>query len=315
MKKGVFIPLIIVGSLLITMAGVVAIGSILSGDNKEVTHEYEVDAFTNVSMDIHTANIEFKVAEDDKYKVVCNETEKHYHEVKVEENTLKVNAIDNTKWYEQIFNFNIFKMSVIVYVPNTELNTVDIDISTGNVVVPEQFILANLKVEGSTGDINLKAPVTEKVEIVLSTGNANIETTTKNMEVETSTGQINIKNSNVAETMHLKASTGKISLEDSHAKNLNLVTSTGDMYLSNVIIEEHIEAEASTGGIKFVDSDAATITIKTTTGDVDLVLLSGKIYSISSTTGHVSYPDPDPAGGLCKVTTTTGHINISIKAA
>ena len=35
MKKGVFIPLIIVGSLLITAAGVVAIGSILSGDNNK----------------------------------------------------------------------------------------------------------------------------------------------------------------------------------------------------------------------------------------------------------------------------------------
>ncbi|MBO5851923.1 MAG: DUF4097 family beta strand repeat protein, partial [Clostridia bacterium] len=88
--------------------------------------------------------------------------------------------------------------------------------------------------------------------------------------------------------------------------------STGDVYLENVIAVEKIDIKRSTGDVEFEELDASEIEIKTSTGDVEGTLLTEKTFSIKTNTGDVDVPRLS-SGGLCKITTDTGDIDIEIK--
>ena len=65
-----------------------------------------------------------------------------------------------------------------------------------------------------------------------------------------------------------------------------------------------------TGDIKFDQCDALNIFVETTTGSVKGTIMTSKIFNCQSTSGSVHYPDTY-TGGICKIKTTTGTINIS----
>lgn len=116
------------------------------------------------------------------------------------------------------------------------------------------------------------------------------ELTAENIDFSTTTGDININNVNV---------NGNVETE----------TDTGNITLNNVVAKGDFEIESSTGNVKFEKSDAAQIFVKTSTGNVTGNLLSEKIFITETSTGNVSVPKT-ASGGKCKITTSTGNIEI-----
>ena len=58
--------------------------------------------------------------------------------------------------------------------------------------------------------------------------------------------------------------------------------------------------------------DAAEIYIDTDTGRIAGSLLSGKMFTANTNTGRIRIPD-DTEGGICKLTTNTGDIEVTVE--
>ena len=275
MKKGAVIA-IVVGTLLLIGGGVVLGIGISKGvqEAKGVTNEHEIANFSNVNIDISTATLEFKVSEDGASKVVCEERENYYHTVNVENDTLIIKSVNNKKWYESLFQFSYSPMKVTVYYPASDLGNGVIEASTGNIYIPHDYSFESLSVKASTGNVHVKSDVSTTLNVETSTGNSYIEV---------------------------------------NAKNLNVKASTGNIYLTNTIVEENMYAKLSTGNIHITDSDAQNIDLDASTGNIHAVLLSGKKFEVTTKTGKAHYPASIEGNGTCKVHTSTGNVDITIK--
>lgn len=132
------------------------------------------------------------------------------------------------------------------------------------------------------------------------------------LDIKASTGDINITDKYTFKDISLKLSTGDVTLKYLNCENLSSTGSTGDIRLKGVTVNNKLSLKRSTGDIEIKGSDALEIDIKTATGDVSGTLLSDKIFITESNTGTVKVPKTT-SGGRCKIKTTTGDINISIK--
>lgn len=229
--------------------------------------------FNNISINTDTANITFKLSENEKCKIECFEEINAKHLIEIKNDTISINKNCEKAWYEHIgINFNSPKITV--YLPKKEYSSLKIKESTGNVILPDDFKFDDVDVSLSTGNITAKNLSANKLKLSISTGKVNITNTT--------------------------------------CKNLISNGTTGHITLKNVIASEKISIKRNTGNIEFENSDAAELEIKTTTGFVKGTLLSNKNFITKTSTGNIKTPTT-ATGGKCEITTSTGDIEIDIK--
>ena len=312
MKKGK-IFLIIIAIILVGIGVALIVVGYKNRPNVATEEKtYVVDeSFNNINFDIQTADLKFEKATDDKVKLVCVENAYVTNEIKVENNTLKVTSKENRKWYEFLY-FNFTKYKITLYLKEEVYDNLNTVSSTGDIEIPNNFTFNNVKMELSTGKINLNAKVLDKLNMSASTGKITVNNVSlKEAEIKASTGDIKLSNMNVSNDLKINTSTGDVELNNVNAKNIEIKTSTGDMELIKTIAIEHMELSASTGHIHFDEADAKTIKAKTSTGKVYGVLNTPKTFYATSDTGKISVPKT--TGGECEITTHTGSITITIK--
>lgn len=310
MKKGLKIALIGVGSFLGLFAIDLTVSLIYVKTNETTTTHELKKSFSNIKFDVSTSDIEFIKVDKGYGKVVCKESKKLKHTVKVEENTLKINFDHKYR-----FNFLMFQPNyrVQVYIPATNEYDLHAISSTGDISVGNSFTFSNIKLEGSTGDVDFSGKVKNKVDIKASTGRVFIsKMKPTSIIIETSTGSTHLKDINCSGNINLESSTGDNYLTDVKAKNLFIKASTGDTRVDNVILSGKLTVHVSTGKVRIVESDAAEIYIKTSTGDVDADFLTSKIVYAKTNTGDVDVPK-STSGGLCTIETSTGDIKVTFK--
>ena len=236
------------------------------------TNTYELtEDFSNIKIDLDTADIVFEKSEDDKCRVECYEDVNCRHEVKVEDGTLVISVDDQRKWYHNISLSFQGGAKIIVYLPKLEYN--------------------KLNINASTGDVRIDCM------------------TFNDMELSVSTGDIVIDSVECVNDIKVKVSTGDVFLTDVTCSNLNSNGSTGDITLKKVIASEKFNINRSTGNVKFEDCDAAEIKVEVSTGSVKGNFLTSKIITAKSSTGDVDVPK-NTEGGKCEITTSTGDIKI-----
>ena len=279
---------------------------------KHITSTYEFDeSFSSVSINVDTAYVTFTPSENGQTTVVCHELEKARHSVEIKDGALVVDFFDNRKWYDYIaISFAPIKIDVTI--PQTVYDSLYLKTATGDIQIGENLAFLSATINTSTGDVNFGAQVSDQLKITTSTGNATIKNVnTKDVKVSTSTGNINVSSTS-AESITANVSTGNATLSDIQCANLSSNGSTGNITLRNVIASQKINIERHTGNIKFDGCDAGEIQAKTSTGNITGTLLSSKIFIANSSTGDKKVPETTE-GGICKLTTTTGDIRISIK--
>ena len=236
------------------------------------TNTYELtEDFSNIKIDLDTADIVFEKSEDDKCRVECYEDVNCRHEVKVEDGTLVISVDDQRKWYHNISLSFQGGAKIIVYLPKLEYN--------------------KLNINESTGDVRIDCM------------------TFNDMELSVSTGDIVIDSVECVNDIKVKVSTGDVFLTDVTCSNLNSNGSSGDITLKKVIASEKFNINRSTGNVKFEDCDAAEIKVEVSTGSVKGNFLTSKIITAKSSTGDVDVPK-NTEGGKCEITTSTGDIKI-----
>ena len=244
----------------------------LNSGGREVTNEHVItEDFSKIEISTSVADVRFETATDGKAKVVCVESEKLVHDVKVQDGTLIIKETSKKKWFEYIgfFNFGSTKKEVVVYLPEKKAEGMTRKLSSET-----KCMLDGLKVETSTGDVKLN-DLSVKGEL----------------KIDVSTADLNLSNV-VADSMIIDTSTGSVTMNATEVLgNLKINTSTGD--------------------VKLTRCDADSVRIDTSTGDVTCEFLSGKTIRTDTSTGTVKLPSETAQGGDCVIDTSTGDITVT----
>ena len=314
MKKIIWIPLL-VGGLLFAGGATLVACNIPKTAPVETPYDFAGKEINTISMDLSISEVSFKVGES--AKVVCKESDKWHHEVKLNEESkaLSINFSMTKKWY--VFS-DLFqpKYSVEVYLPSGSYDTLNIKHSTGDVNVDKGFTFNGLEIEGSTGDVSVKSDVVNKAKIKQSTGDVSLsDSKAAELEIEVSTGKINLSDVTVSGDVKLKGSTGKTNVNKLTCDNLTSSASTGDITMKNTLVAGKADIKASTGDVTLEDFDAAEVYIETSTGDVSATFLTIKNVDYKTDTGKkdIDKELDREAGGKCVVKTDTGNIKLSLK--
>lgn len=299
MKK-MKIWLIVAAVLCAVGLGVVAVSLAIVGFDfekmdtvKEIEGIHYPDGhFDTIVAVLDTADIRFAASEDGAVKVVTRERNDQKHSVFVADGNLIIRSLDKP-WYKELFGFFFGREEITVLLPEHMMYTVTVESDTGDVTLGKSLSFASAKIETDTGDVTISS----EVKGVLS--------------LETDTGEVTLKN-NSFNVIDVETNSGDVSLSSVNISgSIGILTDTGDAELDNTLVTGDINIETDTGDVSFERCDAANIYIVTDTGDVEGTLLSEKIFSVETDTGDERVP-LGTAGGLCKVTTDTGDIEIRI---
>lgn len=275
---------LIAAGLVISAVALVSLGfdfKNLSTRTMETNTYSPAGDFSNILVDVRTADITFKLSTDGKTKVVCYEEEKMKCSVQISDDTLVVTQGDDRKWYEQI-GFYTEDASVTVYLPaKIYYDECNLYCTTGDVTVAEDFRFLKANVETTTGDIDW--------------------------------------NANLAGKLQMKCTTGDMKVSNVRCGSLDIQGATADVNLKNTEAEDKLNVKVTTGDVTLDRVDAAELFIKATTGDVIGTLVSDKIFDTKATTGMIIMPageeikDTTKPLGKCTIETTTGDIKIEIE--
>ncbi|MDO4851821.1 MAG: DUF4097 family beta strand repeat-containing protein [Clostridia bacterium] len=319
MKKGSVIAAIVLIAVGIIVFGAAFVASGFSFSKLD-TANYETNTYTlsekfeMIEIESDEADITFKPSEGEKTRVDCVVREKVKHAVSVENDTLKITAVDKRAWYDHLASFSFKPQSVTVYLPSEHYTALTIATHTGDVTVPNLFSFGDTQITASTGDIAFDASLDGSLNIKTSTGSIRIHGVhAENIDLSVSTGKIEGENIHCQETLSFQVSTGKTELTDVLCKMLLSTGSTGGVTLKNVTATDDFNIVRDTGDVRFESCEAGRITIKTSTGDVTGTLRSEKVFLTKTSTGNIKVPDT-ASGGRCEITTSTGDISITINS-
>ena len=304
MRKLVLIPLL-VGGVLAVGGGVLVGCSFKEINAEENTYSISDKSFNKLSLDLSTSDVEF--IDSNEYKVVCVESKRVKHDVKVENETLSIVSQGKKKWY-QLFEP---AKKVSVYIPATTYTSLNGNLSTGDVKVPSGFNFGTADIKLSTGKVEFNANVENKLNVVQSTGDVKLENVNAGeIYLESSTGKKELSNVTVTGDVNLKSSTGDVKINKLSCKNLTINGSTSKINASEAIMSGDLNVKVSTGDVTFKNSDAQKINIETSTGDVELSLLSSHDIEVETDTGKTDYPH-HAEGPACDIKTDTGDIKVT----
>lgn len=316
MKKGIAIVaaiLVVVGAALF-VAALISVRfdwSVLGTTRYETNHYAAEGDFQKIEIDTKSTDVALEPSGNDSCYVICRERSNVRHTVTVEDGTLKITAVDERTWIDRI-EFYTARLSMTVYLPQTTYEALVVSASTGDVTVPGTFSFGSMDIQCSTGDITLSASVTGALRVKASTGDIKVSGAhVGSAELTVSTGRVDLSAVTCDGDLSVAVDTGKTAMENVTCQNFISTGDTGAVTLKNVTAAEKLDIERDTGDVRFDNSDAAEITVKTSTGDVTGTLRSAKIFTVRTSTGRVRVPE-STTGGICRVTTSTGDVELSV---
>ena len=198
-----------------------------------------------------------------------------------------------------------------VDISGVKFDAAEIDVSSGDVKISTD--VSNLKINVSSGEVSLKNMKLTSLNIDGSIGDMALENieVANGASIKASTADVKISDSKVEKTLSVELSTGELTVENASVGSLCAEATTGDIELENLVSLGEIKLKVSTADIELDGCDASTIDIETSTGDVMGKLLSSKIFYVTTSTGDVSVPK-STEGGICQVKTSTGDVTFTI---
>lgn len=324
MKKGAVVWLIVALVLVVAGGALFALGfsglsmnsetDIKVGLNNHYIEREETvrESFTGVTVDTQDCDVTIvPVPETQTPRVVIRELEKTPHDIRVENGVLKIKMQDKRGWLDFI-NVSFENMSITLYLPQKQYDSVNIVTATGSIDMGENFAVKEAKLTSDTGSIACNSMDTALLEAASDTGKVWVHgCAAEKLRLSTDTGDVEVFGIARCDTLTAKSDTGKVTLKDVACKTLTAETATGDVELRQVLAETELQVSSATGCVYLDECDSALTTIETETGDVDGHFLTPKVFETQTVTGDVEAGSVS-GGDLCRVRTTTGDINLQI---
>ncbi len=299
MKKGIKIALItaliLLGIGIVLMAvSFCMVGFEFSAWNglKAVSNTHQIkEAFTDIDVNTVEADVKIEKSDTGNAYVVCNETDKILHEVKVENGTLKITHRDDRSWWEHIGIFWA-EMSVTVYLPDAEYG--------------------DLNIQGVSGRVSLNSVKAECIQAGAVSGDIEVrDVSCKTLSADTASGNITLSDTDARGEVRLESTSGRVEWRNGTGNSLQISAVSGNLMLQNCLIRETLVANTTSGEIRMQACDAQALTVSSTSGNIRLELLTGKIYQASTVSGNIDVPT-DNGSGLCTLSTVSGNIRVTV---
>lgn len=259
------------------------------------TRTYEVqEPFRHIDIRDVECDVRLLPATDGQCKVVCTESGKIVNTVEVEGDTLTITRRDTRKWYERIGIWWGDDLTMTVYLPEQEYQSLVLKTVSGEIKVPDSLSFAEAEVSSTSGDISF------------------LGRTTDGLRITSTSGEINAGNA-AGGDVQVTVTSGDVQLSAMTIENLAVSTTSGNVELSRAVVEGSAQITSVSGEIGLERSDAGSLRIQTVSGDVECSLLSNKKIETKTTSGDIRVPPSDPSAGICSVTTTSGDIEIEIE--
>lgn len=297
-------------------------------DNTLISKTYDINGeFDSIECDLEVSDLNIYLTTDEKNYALCLEKENI---------TFEVEVIDNVLAIKETYELQLFSHSnteVALYLNKETLENLNISTNTGDVCILDAFKIKNLIINGSTNNVELMNVVSDQINVNVSTGATWVNNViTNDLIVTASTGDVEISNCKVNNNVNVKVTTGEVKLahneiigdlkiegetgdldlEHITCNNIELKVTTGDIKLVDVIAVRNMTINSSTGFVELEYCDGTDIYITTTTGKVEGSILTNKKFDAISNTGKVNVPNSNE-GGICKIRTSTGKINIVVE--
>ena len=319
MKKGIIIVAAVLVAAGVALFAVALVSAKFDwsalGTTQYETNNYAAEGdFQKIEINTDRTDVTLEPSGNGNCYVVCRERTNVKHTVTVEEGTLRITAVDERTWIDRI-EFYTQRLSMTVYLPQTAYEALTVSGSTGDVTVPKTLSFDSVDIRGSTGNVAIFAPVTGLLKVETSTGDISVSGAhVGSMALTVDTGKIDLSAVACEGALSIGVDTGRITMTDVTCQTFSSTGDTGDITLKNVVVAEGLSVTRDTGDVCFENSDAAEITVTTSTGNVTGTLRSAKTFQASSSTGRVRVPE-GTTGGLCRITTSTGRIEITLSVS
>ena len=270
--------------------------------------------FLHIAIERTDCDVSFSQATDGACRVVCHAPSGVRHTAKVNEDTLTVREEDTRRWFEK-FAVWAERSRIEIYLPKESYQRFFVTTSTGDITIPEwcTFDLGNM--QSDTGDIVIKGATAQSgLTIITDTGDVSISDTNSlsKLNISSQTGDISLTRVRDAKRISIGTDTGDVAFKECSSAWMFALVNTGDALISDCTADR-LAIRTDTGDVKVRNSDAGELSFTTTTGDVKGTLLSPKVFDIETSTGDVRVPPDGTDCGTCKISTSTGDIDIQIK--
>lgn len=172
--------------------------------------------------------------------------------------------------------------------------------------------IPEVKMETSSGDIEISRLTLAKAKIVTGSGDVSIsEVVLEKLEATTASGDITAKEV-AAETQSFTTASGDIQMDEVKSCRTNIMTASGDLSCTAAVFEK-LDVKTASGDVD-LKADAGQYHVTTASGDVDLC--TGKVpEKVEATTasGDINLEMRAIEGAEVKVNSRSGDISINHK--
>ena len=252
-KKWFIIGAVLTALGILTLFGVIRV---CDGDYSKLDTAKQVentivitDDFNDIQLDIYSLDIEFVLNTDEACKVYSIEQGDTYVKAVVEDGVLKITEPTHGSFVPNI-RFN-YQDKLVVYLPKSEYNTLNIDATTSDINVLFNFYFNDVKIKNTTGDVYCNCNVVNDTDI------------------KSTTGDVVIKN-NLSNKLNIALTTGDVMLDNIDPEQIFVKTTTGDIE-GTLLSDKIFKTKTSTGNIKVPNtSNGGLCNLETTTGDIKI---------------------------------------------
>ena len=204
-----------------------------------------------------------------------------------------------------------------IYVGDMTLTSLNLENSSGNIVIEKTTSKDAVKLNNTSGHIDVKSLTADSLTAGNTSGGISLNSLTieNDIAVTSTSGNIILADIETSKDIHENTASGTGSFERIKANSLLSSTTSGGIYMSDVTTADTISASCSSGGIRFDNiTSGSKIKFSSTSGSV-----KGSIddkesdYSIiaKATSGSNNLNNSRDGIKTLDVNTTSGNINIT----
>lgn len=265
--------------------------------------------FSKISIKASDAKVVLLPSDGKDCRVQCTCWKNEPYTVEVIDGTLTIRIAKSP--ILRLWWFAFGEPSILLYLPNSCYEQLNIETSSGNMDLPQDFSFSNAQLKSSSGNISLESKVENKLSAETSSGYLLVNgVSCKEMTLRSSSGNGEVC-SGGADRLQIKSSSGEISLSNLSCGELEGKASSGDISLTDVRLSGNLKLNTTSGAISLENCDADSLELRSSSGDIQGSLLSDKIFITKSSSGRIQVPETT-SGGICKAETSSGDIRFRI---
>lgn len=239
-NKGLMIALLILLSILIfaliiflvaALNGKIGIGSLNFGTQRSekivLDETYSIEGIDRVKVISIAGNVEFKEREDNNIRVIAYG--KDSGDVKVETHNNKI-EIDYSRRSNKFAFFNITQNDIIVYIPNSYSNNINVNNDYGNINITD---LENATVEAKANCGNVELGKVKNADIKCDLGNVEINKLLNKCNIEVDCGDVKIQSAQLQEDSNIRCDLGNVKIKEINDIYIDANVDLGNSKIAN----------------------------------------------------------------------------------